>query len=140
MDQEKIQTILEKFYPILLFMALVLISGGFFLIVYFSFSVYELFVHPEQSIFMDFILKNLPSAPDKAYVFEMINDGKHMQISIPSAFLSYARVLFAFVIWLMLGRFISDLFSSGIAILKLFHRAKTPETSSVTTKTKSEVQ
>lgn len=94
---------------------------------YFGYSIYEIFAHPDQSVFLSMILKNLPPPPEGNYIIEFVLENKKSQISLPDTFLEYGRYLLAFVIWGLLGNLIIALFSSGTMILRLFINGKKTE-------------
>ncbi len=120
MNQNIIQSILAKFLPILLIMAILLISSGFVLMIYFANSIYQIFAQPDQSLFLNLILDHLPGPIDETYRLSLVIDGKDTVMDIPSSFLQYGRYLLAFMIWGMLGGLITYLFSCGLNVLRLF--------------------
>jgi hypothetical protein len=105
--------------PILLFLSLALVISGTVILLFFGYTIYELLVTPEKSVFLNYILSQLPAPSDPTYSIKGIIDNKNFEFSMPSNILAYGRYILAFMIWAMIGGLVTSLISGGMNIFKV---------------------
>lgn len=116
MNNNQADSVIKPFIPILLVMAIVLVTTGCSVMLYFGYSVYLLMVEPDKSAFLKFVLSNLPALQGDHYVFKEVSNGQVREILVPAAFLTYGRFVLAFLIWGMLGGIVSATITAGTSI------------------------
>jgi hypothetical protein len=119
LNPDDIDQSISRVAPVLLFLSLTLVISGAGLLLFFGYAIYELLVSPEKSIFLNYVLSQLPAPSDPTYSVKGMIDNKNFEFSMPSNILAYGRYILAFMIWSMIGGLVSSLISGGMNIFKV---------------------
>lgn len=123
-NPDNLRQMIGRFAPFMMILSLVMVTGGAALMLYFGYAVYELLANPEQSVFMNYILSNMPYPYSDIYTINGTYDGREFTIALPTGAFFYARYGLAFVLWLIVGSIVSQLISAGMKIFKVLNLNK----------------
>lgn len=119
MNTESINQSLSRIAPIMIFLSLVLVVGGVTILLYFGYTIYELLVEPEKSVFLNYIITQMPVPNQDVFTFKGMFDNRNFELSMPTSLIIYGRYVLAFMIWAMVGGLVTSLLSGGINIFKV---------------------
>lgn len=122
MNTDSLNQMIARIAPLMLLLSLVMVVCGAALMLYFGYGIYQLLMTPEQSVFLKYVLSQIPTPIEQIYQIRGTMDGKDFVVEIPTGIFAYGRYVLAFLIYAMVGGLVTNLIGGGMNIFKVLTR------------------
>ncbi len=134
MNTDSMNQMIARVAPLMFILSLIMVVGGASIMLYFGYSIYQLLVTPEQSVFLNYLLSQMPGPLESVYTISGNIDGKDFIIGLPTDVFAYGRYGLAFLIFAMVGGLVTNLIGGGMNIFKVLTNLSKEDTNNADTR------